>query len=151
MFLQEPGSGDQRNTHKHRTYVLKHIWKEKEKKKNNGQRYSGNTTETGCFELLSTAYLRHQDKFQAKILADLCCVEECLHTIFYLFIPQKPRWSKVNLTWTSWLFTTSTVIHVHTVLITTKKKRRKTVSLSKHLHLWQKTHCFDLLWYCTSI
>lgn len=33
MFLQEPGSGDQRNTHKHRTYVLKHIWKEKEKKK----------------------------------------------------------------------------------------------------------------------
>lgn len=61
------------------------------RRKKKGQLYSGNTTETGCFELLSTVYLRHQDKFQAKILADLCCAEECLHTIFYLFIPQKPR------------------------------------------------------------
>lgn len=55
-------------------------------KKTPNQPYPGNTTETGWFELLSIVYLRHQDKFQAKILADLCYVE-CLHTIFiYLFL-----------------------------------------------------------------
>lgn len=86
-LFQEAGSGNQQDTHKHSTYVLKHIWKEKKKKGGGGgkkgQFYSGKTTET---ELFSAVQLRH--KSQASMLADFCCIAEG-SLFFCLFMSQK--------------------------------------------------------------
>lgn len=68
---------------------MQHTHKELKKKKKS-QPYPRNTTETGCFEMLNTVYLRHQDKFQAKILAGLC-VEEYLSTIFLFIYTSKAK------------------------------------------------------------
>lgn len=87
MLFQEAGSGNQHDTHKHSTCVLKHI--RKEEKKKGKKKTNAKTTETSCIKLFGTVQLR--PKFQANILTDFCCIAECSHTFFLLIYVSKAQ------------------------------------------------------------
>lgn len=89
MLLQEPGSGDQQDTHKHSIHVLKHTWKEIFKK---GKKNANSSQERQLkqVELFNAVQLGH--KFKANILADFCCIAECSDT-FFTYLSQKLRYS----------------------------------------------------------